>query len=118
MNLNLIDNKNEINLFGLLTMNDDGEFELEDETGIVNITKLLENIYTLKELVYIKIMRGSSLIFQEDGSVLKKLDKDGIMSFHVCGANLDFILFYNAGETLEITLKKRGNIRNNGNKSK
>lgn len=117
MENNLMDNKNEINLLGLLDMNDDGEFELEDEIGIVNITKLLESIHTSKKLVYIEIMRGNSLIFQEDGSVLKKLDKDGIMSFHVCGVNLDFILFYNTGEILEITLKKRGNIRNNGNKS-
>jgi hypothetical protein len=117
MNLNLMDRNNEMNLLGLLDMNDDGEFELEDEIGIVNITKLLESIHTSKELVYIEIMRGNSLIFQEDGSVLKKLDKDGIMSFHICGVNLDFILFYNTGEILEITLKKRGNIRNNGNKS-
>jgi hypothetical protein len=118
MENNLMDNRNEINLFGLLDMNDDGEFELEDEIiGKVNITKLLESIHTSKTLVYVEIMRGNSLIFQEDGSVLKKKDKDGIMSFHICGANLDYILFYNTGEVLEITLKQRGNIRNNGYKS-
>ena len=46
-------------------MNDDGEFELEDETiGKVNITKLLESIHTSKTLVYVEIMRGNSLIFK------------------------------------------------------
>jgi hypothetical protein len=116
--MNVVSNLKEINLFGKFDMNDDGEYEIQDETGIINVTQLLEGIYNTKEMVYISVMRGDSLLFEEDGAITKRKDQDGVLSFYVCGANLEYILFYNTGETLDITLKKRGKNKNNGSSTK
>lgn len=98
--------------YGQLTYNDNAEFELEDETGVINISNLLDGIYNTKEQAYIKITRKSSLLFEEDGAILKREDRDGIISNFVCGNNLDLLLFNNTDEILEIEIKKR---RKNGN---
>lgn len=88
--------------------NDNGEFELENETGIVNISQLLDGIYSSQnKLIYVEIIKDGSILFQEDGGLTKKIDKDGINSFHICGMNLDLVLFNNTGEYLDITIQER-----------
>lgn len=97
-------------------MNDNGQFELEDETGIINISNLLDGIYDskLKPLVYIKIIKNGKLIFEEDGGIFNHRDEQQVDSYFVCGNNLSKCLFYNTDEVLDITIKQRGNIRNYG----
>ena len=97
-------------LYGTLDMNDDGEFELENETGFINISKLLDGIYNSQnKLIYVEIIKDGSILFQEDGGLCKKIDKDGINSFHICGMNLDLVLFNNTNEYLDITIQERKN---------
>ena len=102
--------------YGQLIMNDDGEFELEDETGIINISNLLDGIHSAKEQIYIRITKGSSLLFEEDGSIIRKQDSDGILSNFVCGNNLDLLLFNNTDEILQIVIRKRRKYGNERNK--
>ena len=99
-----------INQTGLLTYNDNAEFELHNENiGFVNITKVLDEAYDLEEnvLVYINITRVGSdrLLFDEDGILTKKTDTDGVLSYYICGTNLDYTLFYNTDEILNIEMK-------------
>lgn len=105
-------------LYGKLDMNDDGEFELHNETGIINISKMLDGIYEsqLKPLVYIKIEKEGHLLIEEDGGLLLHTDSQKVESYFVCGINISKELFYNTDEFLSITIKK-GNKDNNGNKS-
>ena len=105
-----------MNLYGQLIYNDNAEFELEDETGIINISNLLDGIHSAKEQIYIRITKGSSLLFEEDGAVMKKVDKDGIVSNFVCGNNLDLLLFNNTDEVLQIVIRKRRKYGNERNK--
>lgn len=105
-----------MNLYGQLIYNDNAEFELEDETGIINISNLLDGIYNAKQQAYIRITKGSSLLFEEDGAIIKKQDKDGIISNFVCGNNLDLLLFNNTDEVLQIIIKKRRKYGNERNK--
>ena len=105
-----------MNLYGQLIYNDNAEFELEDETGIINISNLLDGIYNAKQQAYIRITKGSSLLFEEDGAIIKKQDSDGIVSNFVCGNNLDLLLFNNTDEVLQIIIKKRRKYGNERNK--
>jgi len=104
-------------LNGKLQMVDDesGEFEIVTENGTVNVSKILDNIFDsgLRPQVYIKILRGGSLIFEEDGMITFCRDKQGVDSYFVCGLNLSKVLWDNTGEWLEIILK-----RNYGNGAK
>ena len=102
--------------YGQLIYNDNAEFELEDETGIINISNLLDGIHSAKQQAYIRITKGSSLLFEEDGAIIKKQDKDGIISNFVCGNNLDLLLFNNTDEVLQIIIKKRRKYGNERNK--
>ncbi len=101
--------------FGKLIYNDNAEFELRDETGFINITKMLDDIFDsgLKPQVYVKVMKGTSLLFEEDGLLTICRDEDGVDSFYICGLNLDKLMFYNTEEALEITIIKREKLRNN-----
>ena len=103
---------------GKLIMNDDGEFELHNAMSIVNISKVLDNIFAsqLKPLVYVKIMKnGTSLLMEEDGGLFSHMDDQKVESYFVCGVNLSKLLFYNTGEKLEFIVKKRGNSLKYGN---
>ena len=100
-----------MNFFGELIYNDDAEFEIYNDTGIINISKLLESIYEKQGQAYIKVMRANSILFEEDGKVCKKIDKDGINSIHVCGMNLDLVLFENTDEILDIEIRQRGKLK-------
>ena len=93
----------------LLTYNDHAEFELHNEKGFLNITKILDESYNSEEniLVYMNVMKVGSdrSIFEEDGGLTKKVDTDNILSYHICGNNLDHVLFYNTDEILDIEMK-------------
>lgn len=106
-------------LNGKLQMTDDeaGEFEIVTETGTVNVSSILDNIFdsSLRPQIYIKVMRGNALIFEEDGLVTFCRDKQGVDSFFVCGLNLDKVLWDNTENNLEICIKKRGNTSKYGN---
>ncbi len=109
-----------INILGKLDMDDNGEFIVYiEDNQIINITNILDDIFTsqLRPQVYVKLMRGSVIIFEEDGQLVKNIDKDKVDSFYICGENLDYKLFYNTDEILEISIIKRGNSRYNGKKS-
>lgn len=89
--------------------NDNGEFELETETGIVNISQLLDGIYTsrLKPQIYIRIEKSGSLLMEEDGGIFYHIDEQKVESFWVCGINLSRLLWDNTGEYLDITIQER-----------
>ena len=98
-----------MDLNGLLTMNDDGQFELENETGIINISDLLDNIFEsgLKPQVYVRIMKDGKLIFEESGGLFLNVDEQRVESFFVCGLNLSKTLFYSTDEYLDITIRQQ-----------
>lgn len=103
----------DINSIGRLEYNEDAEFELHMDNGeIINISKILDDIYSPTSLkdsqVYISVMKGEVILFNEDGALVKKKDEHGIISYHVCGENLDLCLFKNTEKILEIIVKKKG----------
>jgi len=104
---------------GKLDMDDNGEFELHTENGIVNISKVLDNIFEsqLKPQVDIKIFKNGRLLFDEQGGLFLCIDEQKVESYFVCSLNLSKLLFYNTGERLEITIKYERNSRNYGKKS-
>ena len=106
-------------LNGKLQMTDDetGEFEIVTETGTVNVSKILDNIFdsSLRPQAYIKILRGNAFIFEEDGLITFCRDKQGVESYMICGMNLSKLLWDNTEERLDICIKKRGNISKYGN---
>ena len=99
---------------GKLDMNDNGEFIIHIETGTVNISKILDDIFTsqLRPLVYVKIYRNGKLIFEEDGGLFLNTDDQKVQSYFVCGNNLSKCLFYETDNFLEITINQR---RKSGN---
>ena len=115
-NLNQI---NQMNLCGRLEYNDDAEFEIDDYDSIkiINISKILESIYNSEDkCTYVKISKGGLIIFEEDGGLVKKIDNQGVLSFFICGVNLDLILFNNTNEIVEFTINTKRKY-NNGRKS-
>lgn len=102
-------------LYGLLIMNDNGEFELKSDNSIINISKLLDEIYNTnsKPQVYIKIMKFGRLLFEEDGGLFLRKDNQSVDSYFICGENLSKLLFYETDEELEVIIKER-KCSNNG----
>lgn len=100
---------------GYLVYNDEAEFEihriLNGAKKVDNITCILDEAYCpdidSKVLVHTKIMKDGKLLFDEDGRLEKKIDKDGILSYFICGNNLDYLLFYNTDEFLDISIRVR-----------
>jgi hypothetical protein len=104
---------------GKLIYNDDAQFEIHNGNEIINITEILDNIFDsqLRPLVYVKVMKGDSLLFEEDGGIFINTDRFGINCFYICGMNLDSLLLNHENENLEITIKYEGKSRNNDKKS-
>jgi hypothetical protein len=104
---------------GTLIYNDNGQFEIHNGNEIVNITEILDNIFQsqLRPLVYVKVMKGDSLLFEEDGGIFVNIDRFGINCFYICGMNLDALLLNHENEFLEIIIKREGKLRYNGKKS-
>jgi len=104
---------------GTLIYNENGQFEIHNGNEIINITEILDNIFDsqLRPLVYVKVMKGDSLLFEESGGLFINTDKFGINCFYICGMNLDLLLLNHENEFLEITIKYKGKLRNNGKKS-
>ena len=104
---------------GTLIYNDNAQFEIHNGNEIINITEILDNIFSsqLKPLVYVRVMKGNSLLFEEDGGIFINTDKFGVNCFCICGMNLDLLLLNHTGERLEITIKYERNSRNYGKKS-
>jgi hypothetical protein len=102
-------------LNGKLQMTDDetGEFEIVTENGTVNVSSILDNIFDsgLRPQVYVKVMRGNVLIFEESGGLFYCRDKQGVDSYMICGMNLDKTLWDNTGECLEITIKRERKMK-------
>lgn len=94
--------------FGKLVYNDDAEFEIHNDTGIINITKILDSIFEsqLRPLVYVKVEKCGKVLFEEDGRLTINIDKFGINCFYICGLNLDLLLLDYENEVLEITIKR------------
>ena len=108
-----------LNGIGKLEYNDNAEYELHTELGVVNISKVLDDIFDsgLRPQVDIKISKNGRLIFDEQGGLFLNMDDQRVESYFVCSLNLSKLLFYNTGENLEITIKYEGKSRYNGNKS-
>ena len=104
---------------GTLIYNEDGQFEMHDSNKIINITEILDNIFDsqLRPLVYVKVMKGDSLLFEENGGLFINIDRFGINCFYICGLNLDLLLLNHENEFLEITIRNEGKSRYNGKKS-
>lgn len=101
-------------LCGQLIMNDDGEFELETEYETVNISQLLDKIYSshTKQLIYVKIIKsGNILLFEEDGGLFFRRDDQDLDSYFICGNNLSKLLFYNTDNNINIIIKVRDRER-------
>ena len=103
-----------MNLSGRLFIdedNDKGEFELETETDVVNISQLLDGVYSsrLKPQVYIRVEKNGSLLMEEDGGIFLNIDEQKVESYFVCGINLSKLLWDNTGEYLDITIQERKN---------
>ena len=107
-------------LFGKLDMNDEGQFILECENEVVNITEMLDNIFdsSLKPQVYVKIMKCGRMLFNEDGLITISVDEQKVESHYVCFNNLDKLLFYETGEMLEIEIIERSRGRSKNDKIK
>ena len=107
-------------LNGKLQMTDDdtGEFEILTETGVVNVSKILDDIHKsgLRPQVEIKVMCGDKMLFDEQGGLFSHKDEQKVDSYFVCGLNLSKLLWDNTEEFLEITIK-RGKCLNNGDLS-
>lgn len=107
-------------LYGLLDINDFGQFILKNvDSGVINVTGILDEIYNPDSLkdsqVEVKVFKGDKLLFDEDGALVKKIDTDGINSYHICGNNLDLLLSNYTEENLAIDINKRGNSLKYGN---
>ena len=104
---------------GELIYNNEGQFEIHSGNEIFNITEILDNIFDsqLKPLVYIKVTKGSSILFEEDGGLFVNIDKFGVNCYYICGMNLDMLLLNHENEFLEITIKREEKLRNNDKKS-
>jgi hypothetical protein len=101
--------------FGKLVYNDEAQFEIHNDTGIINITKILDNIFDsgLRPLVDIKIYKNGILLFDEQGGLFLHTDDQKVESYFVCSLNLSKLLFYNTGNNLEICIKHERKSKNN-----
>lgn len=99
---------NYINQSGALIYNEDAEFEIHSEDGSVCLlTKILNHLHKNDALVRVVIVKNGKLLFDEDGGLVKKKDQDGVEGYFICGANLDYLLFYNTDEHIDITIRSR-----------
>lgn len=97
--------KKTITYSGRLVYNQDAMYELHSPTEKINISELLNKIYHAdNNYIEIKIMKQCKLIYQEQGSLLMKKDDFGIFCYHINGLNLEYFLFNNVGEDIEITM--------------
>jgi len=99
-------------ILGKLAYNDDGDYEIQNEDGLVfNLSKVLDYIYTskLSNQIYLKIMDGYKILFNESSILYKNKNAYGegkySYSYFIEGnGKLEDILFDNTDKTLEITL--------------
>ncbi len=99
---------------GKLIYNDLGEFELQfskkGKEGIVNISKLLDQIYysdnnVARVKVSISTSKGLKIIFNEEGYLIKKkIIPPKLMSYHINSYDLETKLFDNTGNYVEIEI--------------
>ena len=91
---------------GTLKYNDNGHYEIHTSKEKFNLSKLLDKIYYSPKSHYINlcIMKGCKVIFNEEGGLYKRIDSDGIISYHILGNNLEKKLFDNTENNLEFTL--------------
>ncbi|HHX69728.1 MAG TPA: hypothetical protein GX708_16990 [Gallicola sp.] len=99
---------------GRLVYNDFGQFELQfskkGKEGIVNISKLLDQIYysdnnVARVKVSISTSKGLKIIFNEEGYLIrKKIIQPKLMSYHINSYDLETKLFDNTGNYVEIEI--------------
>ena len=99
---------------GKLIYNDFGEFELQfskkGKEGIVNISKLLDQIYysdnnVARVKASVSTSKGLKTIFNEEGYLIKKvIVKPKLASYHINNYDLETKLFDNTGNYVEIEI--------------
>ena len=99
---------------GRLVYNDFGQFELQfskkGKEGIVNISKLLDQIYyadnnIARVKVSISTSKGLKTIFNEEGYLIKKkIIQPKLVSYHINSYDLETKLFDNTGNYVEIEI--------------
>lgn len=90
---------------GKLIYDDNAEYQLISPTGTVNISTFLDKVYNSNnQYIKIKIMNCCKLIFEEQGKLLKKLDQFGINCYHINSCNVDYTLFQEVDNDIEITI--------------
>lgn len=99
---------------GRLVYNDFGEFELQfsekGKEGIINISKLLDQIYyadnnIARVKVSISTPKGLKTIFNEEGYLIKKkIIPPKLMSYHINSYDLETKLFDNTGNYVEVEM--------------
>jgi len=106
--MNNINNKtNNIFIYsGKLTYNQDGDYILSSPIQTINISTILKKIYCwYSNQIDIRIMKGCKILYNEqDGRLLKKLDKYGLDSYHVNGLDLEDVLFHSVGLDIDIEI--------------
>ena len=99
---------------GKLIYNDFGQFELQfskkGKEGIVNISKILDQIYyadnnVARAKVSMSTSKGLKTIFNEEGYLIrKKIIQPKLMSYHINSYDLETKLFDNTGNYVEIEI--------------
>ncbi len=90
---------------GKLVYNDDGNYELHNDEGIFYLTDALNEIYySRNNHLSLRIANGNKLLFNEDSTIYKKINKYGIYSFYICGADLETVLFNNTDEIVDVVI--------------
>ena len=91
---------------GMLTYSELGDYILSSPTQTTNISTILKKIYCWHHnQIDIKIMKGCKILYNEqDGRLLKKLDKYGLNSYHVNGLDLEEVLFNSVGLDIDIEI--------------
>lgn len=99
---------------GKLIYNDFGQFELQfskkGKEGIINISKLLDQIYysdnnVARVRVSISTSKGLKTIFNEEGYLIKKvIIKPKLASYHINSYDLETKLFNNTGNYVEVEI--------------
>jgi len=91
---------------GKLTYSDRGDYILSSPTQTTNISTILKKIDCwYSNHIDIKILKGCKILYDEqDGRLLKKLDKYGLDSYHVNGLDLEEVLFNSVGLDIDIEI--------------
>jgi hypothetical protein len=85
---------------GILTYDDSGNYVV----GNVNFSSILDKIYYANNNhLDIKIYEGNKILYIENGNLYRrKADDIDIYDYHICGNNLENVLFNSVGKFVTI----------------